>query len=274
MSFDYEKSLWGKGEASLKWTSPTSFRLERALDALINLPSKSLVLEVGTGIGQFIRAIKKNRPELICHGCDISKEALDHARQYNDGVEYVLNSENLPYADSSVDAVVIFDVLEHVEHPQLMIKEVNRVLKRGGLFYCFVPCEGDKLSLWNMLDTLHLKNELTKKYAGHINYFSRGELKNLFIKNNFEVITSYYSEHLVGQIIGIIAFLMMHRAARRRGLSQINNETYFEELKNKQRQSRFGRLVRDFVNSAIYLESKILQRIPSPNIHLVLKKLL
>jgi hypothetical protein len=39
--FDYEQSLWGSGEASLRWSSPTSFRLEQALKALGELSAQA-----------------------------------------------------------------------------------------------------------------------------------------------------------------------------------------------------------------------------------------
>lgn len=268
MTFDYEKSVWGRGDAELKWSSPTSFRLRQSLQALSNIPAGGRVLELGCGAGQFIRAVKKNRPELDCYGCDISQSAIDLAKKENDGISYDLNeSAKMPYQDNFFDAVLIYDVLEHVDNVNAVLLEIKRVLKTGGIFYCFVPCEGDWLSYWNLLEKFRLKKDLTKKYAGHINYFSRDGLLQILESAGFKKIGMRYSEHILGQLIGILSFNLMDRAAKKKGVNQINNEQYFSEINGK----GVG-IIKKLVNSLIYLESAVFSRVPSPNVHIVLKK--
>ncbi len=289
--FNYEQSIWGRGTASLRWSDPTSFRLREALESIKSLKSiKSKVgetsprpllcegevalpvkiLEIGCGAGQFIRAIKKLRPELVCYGCDISNEAITKAKFANDGVDYSLcEAKKLPYADGSVDAVLVFDVLEHAEDPNALIAEIRRVLKPGGSLYCFVPCEGDSLSLWNWLRRLGVGGDLTKKYAGHINYFSRQSLLNLFNGEFWQILRIHYSEHFLGQLLGIAAFFLMDRAAKKRGTHQLNNETYFSSGK----QGTARQLIKSIVNGLVYLESSLLKRLPSPNAHIAVKKI-
>lgn len=272
MSFNYEQSIWGKGQASLAWSRPTSFRLRQALNAIKGLRIESQVLELGCGAGQFIRAIKQLRPELSCLGCDISESALAAAREENDGVIYSLSGVVLPYADRSLAAVLIFDVLEHVDNVTQLLNEIYRVLKPNGIVYAFVPCEGDFLSLWHWLDRLHLKNDLTKKYAGHIQYFSRPSILRAFEEANFELTRVRYSELLFGQLIGITAFFMVHQAATRQGLKQLNNECYFDGPTKVSPPSGLVKKIKQLINCLIYLESTVLQYVPSPNVHLVVKK--
>ena len=254
----------------MRWGDPTSFRLRQALAATAKLKKAGAkVLEIGCGAGQFIRAIKKINPGWQCYGCDISESALGLARASGDGVVYELSeSKKLPAADGSLDAALIFDVLEHVEEPEALVAEVRRTLKRGGVFYCFVPCEGDVLSMWNWLRNLGVGTGLTKQYAGHINYFSRRSLLDLFKKYNFAVESIRYSEHILGQLVGIAAFVAMDRAARIKKLSQLNNETYF----SGSGQSAAFKVLKKTVNAAVYLESALFGRFPSPNMHVTLKK--
>lgn len=277
MSFDYEQSIWGRGEASGRWSDPAAFRLRQALRVVDeagkagearNAKEAGKVLEVGCGAGQFIRAIKKLRPELDCFGADISREAIAIAKNRNDGVSYSLSeAESLPYPDNFFDAVLIFDVLEHVENPAQILREVRRVLKPGGIFYAFVPCEGDATSLWHLLDRLHLKNDLTKKYAGHIQYFSRAHFFKLLSDSGFTIQRARYSEHFFGQLLGIVAFHLMDRAARKNKLTQLNNESFFTDGSSKN-----WRWLKSLINSIIFLESVCFSRLPSPNIHIVCKK--
>ena len=65
-------------------------------------------------------------------------------------VDVVCSIDNIPLADSSVDAIVNIAVLEHVSNPDDVVKEFLRVLKPGGYMYCFVPfIQGFHASPWD-----------------------------------------------------------------------------------------------------------------------------
>lgn len=271
MSFNYEQSIWGRGEADLSWFNPAAFRLRQALLAQQKLSTGAKVLEVGCGAGQFIRAIKRLRPELSCFGCDISAAAIAEAQRCAGGVEYAASEpSHLPYGDETFDAVLVFDVLEHAANPAGLLAAIRRVLKAGGVFYCFVPCEGDWLSLWRWLDKIGLKKGLTKKYAGHVNYFSRRQILNIFRAHDFSIARLCHSEHLIGQFLGLVAFWLMHREARASGIESLNNEEYF--IKADGRSGAAWQFIRKIINFLVYLESKALCRLPSPNLHIVALK--
>jgi len=264
--FDYEKSIWGRDTASLRWSDPTRCRLRQSLEIIEDQPDAK-VLEVGCGAGQFIRAVKKIKPRVSAYGEDISAQAIEIGRHFNDGVDYSQSQENsLPFDDGYFDIVLIYDVLEHVRQPDKILAEVSRVLKKDGLFYCFVPCEGDWTSLWNCLDKLGLKKDLTKKYAGHINHFSRRQVISMAKDKNLAVVKKRYSEHFLGQLLGVAAFIFMDRYAKKNQLENLNNEAYFSG--GKKRKSWFSKPVNFLVN----LESTVFSRLISPNAHFVFKK--
>lgn len=269
MRFNYEYSIWGRGTATLKWSDPSSFRLKQCLKTFFGLPEPRRILEVGCGAGQFIGAIKHNLPKADCHGCDISQQAIEQAKKRNDGVIYeLMNNENaLPYDSASFDGVAVFDVLEHAANPAALLKEINRLLRPNGVFYLFVPCEGDILSLWHGLDKIGLKKDLTKKFAGHINYFSRAEVERLLKENAFEISRRRYSEHIWGQKLGITSFFLMNRAAKKRGGGQINNEEYFSRFSGSG-----ASLFKKVINFLVNLESFVWQYLPSPNLHITAVK--
>jgi SAM-dependent methyltransferase len=54
-------------------------------------------------------------------------------------VDVLTVAERLPFTDASFDAIVCDQVLEHVEDPQAVIREMTRVLKTGGSVYIGVP---------------------------------------------------------------------------------------------------------------------------------------
>lgn len=49
------------------------------------------------------------------------------------------DARTLPFADQSFDAALCFQVLEHVDRPQEVIREIGRVLKPGGLAFIAAP---------------------------------------------------------------------------------------------------------------------------------------
>lgn len=54
-------------------------------------------------------------------------------------VQFVADSHAIPLADGCIDGVVIQAVLEHVLEPTVVVKEIHRVLRSGGIVYADSP---------------------------------------------------------------------------------------------------------------------------------------
>ena len=93
---------------------------------------ESKVLDIGCGIGDFL----KFRPNTI--GVDINQNCVDWCNQQGFEAKY-MKINSLPFLDSSFDSVMLDNVLEHIENPDLLLKEVNRVLKNKGIVVVAVP---------------------------------------------------------------------------------------------------------------------------------------
>ena len=272
MQFDYEKNLWGKEEATLSLFSPTYFRLKKALQILKKTQPGENILDFGCGVGRFIRALRNRRPDLHAYGCDISVSAISLASRVNDNVNYVVNKaeEKLPYKNEFFAKIFIFDVLEHVADVGDILKELSRVLKKDGTLFLQVPCEKDWLSLWFWLDKMGLKKEITKRFAGHVNFFSRKELKDILQEAGFEIDKKYYCDHCLGQKAGILAFYLTAVQAKKKNLPVYNNETCMSELKESRGMgwSFLGKVANFLINC----EALLLQKTPSANVFYILKK--
>ncbi len=77
-------------------------------------------------------------------GIDVSKDYIDASRKIaknkSINAEYKLaKGENLPFEDSSFDAILTFDVLEHVQDLNKTLNECWRVLKPGGKMFLVFP---------------------------------------------------------------------------------------------------------------------------------------
>lgn len=62
---------------------------------------------------------------------------------YGDIVACNLNTDDLPFADESFDALIAGDVIEHLENPSHFLREANRVLKPDGKLVISTPQAND-----------------------------------------------------------------------------------------------------------------------------------
>lgn len=272
MSYNYEEVVWGSSTANLSYTSPTSFRLQNILSAAKSLPTKEpKILEIGCGAGQFIRAVKQHLPSADCHGCDISQTALDEAIALNDGVKYSLCSDVLPYADGTFDLVLVLDVLEHVQSPENFTLELKRVLKTDGLFFSFIPCEGDYTNFIYWLQKFGFLKDITKQCAGHINQWSRKKWIAMVESLGFKKIGVTYSEHFIGQLLIVFTFIMLRRQANKNPNHEVNNEAFYSAAYSSPLGFLF-KFIRNCVNIIINLETRLLKHIPSSNLHALFRK--
>lgn len=95
--------------------------------------SKANVLDIGTGSGHMASYFGKHAREV--HSVDVVDE-----RRIKNGYKYTkVNSEVLPFEDSTFDIVISNHVIEHVTDQQKHLDEIFRVLKKGGYVYVATP---------------------------------------------------------------------------------------------------------------------------------------
>jgi SAM-dependent methyltransferase len=116
--------------------------IDRFCEIAFRLQAYPKVLDVGAGHGMLDALLSALDHE--CHALDILDQAERHAGIYRRyGIDFrICNSEvdPLPFADSTFDAVVCCQVLEHFTHSHLpVMKEILRVLKPGGIVEIDVP---------------------------------------------------------------------------------------------------------------------------------------
>ena len=56
-----------------------------------------------------------------------------------ENVDVVCDIHQLPFKDNSIDAIMNIAVLEHVLEPEIVLKELHRVLKPGGRVFSVIP---------------------------------------------------------------------------------------------------------------------------------------
>lgn len=134
------------------------------------------ILDVGCRDGTLTRYYVADN-EVV--GLDIDKQALRMCAQHL-GIEtrWADFNQGLPFNDADFDVVVAGEVLEHSISPALLVAEIARVLRAGGMFIGSVP------------NTFRLKNRLRfligqeiERDETHLHMFSVRTLRALLEKH-------------------------------------------------------------------------------------------
>lgn len=149
------------------------------------------ILDVGAGKGGIAHA-------LLEMGYDVKAVDINPSDCIYPDVKVIQCNilKGLPFDDNSFDAITITEVIEHMEDPYLTVRELNRVLKSGGILLVTVPNYGNIETRMNYVfrGTLQkafpfeLEKPMSGKSHAHINPMSVFQLKYLLMTNGFEVI--------------------------------------------------------------------------------------
>ncbi len=104
------------------------------------------LLDVGCGSKPYRKFLLDNKYINQYTGLDIYTAIV-----YDDNVkpDYTWDGTTMPFSDNSFDTLMATEVLEHCPDPHLVINEMKRVLKPGGLIFFTVPF------LWNLHEVPH-----------------------------------------------------------------------------------------------------------------------
>lgn len=97
-----------------------------------SLPEGSLVLDAGAGEGKYREYFKH------CKVIGVDNCVGDSSWDYS-SLDVVGDLHSLPFKDNSFDAILCVVVFEHLKNPFKAMKELSRVLKKGGAIFAVFP---------------------------------------------------------------------------------------------------------------------------------------
>lgn len=145
-----------------------------------HFPQAANLLDVGCGSGGVLAELRSHCPQLRLTGAEVLLEALRYARRRMPEVELLqVDVRRLPF-QQEFDVVCAFDVLEHLDDDEQMLREMARTVRPGGGLVVTVP---QHPQLWSRVDD----------YSRHRRRYRRSELVGRVERAGFAVrrVTSF-----------------------------------------------------------------------------------
>jgi len=187
------------------------------------IENKGYVLDVGCGNGIISHNLGASGYKV--KGIDISEEAIDKARSKNNlkNVEFeVINAEKNHYPADTYEAIICSEVLEHLEKPDLLLKELSKALKSNGVLIVTVPngMGPREVLVTKPVQSIYKNKGFSLKllqaikkllgYSGktiqsdadnldHIQFFTKQQLQTLSRNNGF-IITKFKSSNFIDDV--------------------------------------------------------------------------
>jgi ubiquinone/menaquinone biosynthesis C-methylase UbiE len=145
------------------------------------------ILDIGCHSGLFTQEILKQNKAVEVYGIDISEPAIAYAKKrIKKGHFFSGDAHYLPFKANFFDAVYCLEMLEHVEHPEQVLSEMKRVLKKNGFGIILIPIDS---RLFNLLWSLWNANSGVWKHT-HIQSFNEKSLTRLLTKAGLKITKS------------------------------------------------------------------------------------
>ena len=163
--------------------------VRQKLEKVRHIEPTDKILEVGCGAHGLIFGFGEN------FGVGIDPLAVDYKRLFpkwqGNALTTAAIGEQLPFDDTSFDIVLSDNVIDHAEDPIMIIDEIVRVLKPGGVLYFTVNIHHPVYDLasrahgaWNALG---LKLELSA-FADHTVHFTESQIKRVFAHQPLNIV--------------------------------------------------------------------------------------
>lgn len=202
----------------------------------LELKKGDYILDVGCGDGYYLHILSNIGIPLKLKGTDFDEAGLKKAKK-NLGKKIPLYQadlmKKLPFKSNTFDKVVMSEVAEHLPDDIKGLKEVFRVMKKGGVFTVTVPNHNYPF-FWDPVNWLleHLFDTHIKSgfFAGiwnqHERLYTPEQIKKVIEKAGFKVINTksltFWCLPFNHYVVNLVARLLAHGNISKEGKSSLS----------------------------------------------------
>jgi 2-polyprenyl-3-methyl-5-hydroxy-6-metoxy-1,4-benzoquinol methylase len=176
-------------EASLQSLGISHPIIHQTIEKILNEKSlnEGLLLDVGAGVGDFVRQMQEHK-QFQLHAVDLMYSKVA-------GVEWFVQDLNrlLQFKGDKFNVVSCIEVLEHVENPRKLIREMFRVLKPGGYLIASTPNNQSWRAILSYVFREHFVAFTNSSYPAHITAMNKMDLQRMCDEAGFQSIEFFYT---------------------------------------------------------------------------------
>lgn len=145
------------------------------------------ILDIGCGSGKITNIIKNKGYDV--YGLDFSYEAVRKAIQLGIHADICNLDEGIKGSNNSFDVVWAGDIIEHVFDPIGLLKEANRVLRKGGKLLITIPNDVGLITRIRILFGISYQAQMYKSagYFKHHTFFTLDLIKFMLENARFKI---------------------------------------------------------------------------------------
>lgn len=135
-------SMFQKNKEITVGTHNQSTREKWLKKTISKIPTGSHILDAGAGELQykrFCKNLKYTSQDFAQYEGDGDGHGLQMGKWDNSKLDIVSDITNIPVKNTSFDAIMCIEVLEHIPYPELAIKEFSRIIKKNGKLIITAP---------------------------------------------------------------------------------------------------------------------------------------
>lgn len=171
----------------------------------LSLPQKGIALDFGCGNGIFTDIIRQALPEWKIYGCDISMNAINHAkRRFSECTFFVIDNDKPN--ELKFDFLFTHHVLEHVFDLNVVSQEINALMNQKASMLHILPCGNAGSFEYNVVKlrvdgiNKEMENRFFYEDEGHLRRLTTDQMNEIMMKYSFELRKDFYSNHYYGAI--------------------------------------------------------------------------
>lgn len=144
------------------------------------------VLEVGCDLGATLFEIKSHYPNCQIYGLDINEAAVDIARHIARVKYGNIDELTIPF-EEKFDYIIFGDVLEHLRHPEEVVRMCRDLLHENGFIIASIPNVMHISVMEELIEGRFRYRDVGLLDRTHIHLFTYYEIMTLFQDAGYEV---------------------------------------------------------------------------------------
>lgn len=181
------------------------------------------LLEIGSGRGDFLKLVQNSNQDAQLTGLELNKDAARAAKESGLDVRVQSLNDHVQDRQDYYDAVVSFQVLEHISSPRDYLLDALKALKVGGKLIIGVPDNSERpfpsilglesnilnmpphhQGLWDIPSLAHL----TKFFPLHLNYLAVEPSISRHHSNSYRGLMKADLKRRFGNLIGLAIYVI------------------------------------------------------------------